>query len=90
MLLQSAAMAANKLLENDKITAWIKQICLLGVLCKVLNRKTLSGETFCFWSNFTVFVRASDWPTASFLGMYSIVIFLQSDWSTLSKWSWLQ
>ena len=32
------------------------------------------------------FLRAADWPTANFLGMYCIVIFLQCDWSTLSKW----
>ena len=41
-------MVAEKLLGDDKITACIKQICLLGVICKVSNRKTLSGETFCF------------------------------------------
>ena len=48
MFFQSAAMVAKKLLVDDKITAWIKQICLLGVTCKVLNKKTLSGKTFCF------------------------------------------
>ena len=26
-------------------------ICLQGVVCKVLNRKALSGETFCFLEN---------------------------------------
>ena len=26
----------------------VKQICLLGVVCKVSNRTTLSGETFSF------------------------------------------
>ena len=31
MLLQSGAMVAKKLLVDDKITAWVKQICLLGV-----------------------------------------------------------
>ena len=36
---------AKKLLVEDKITAWVKQVCLLG---KVSNRKTLFGETFCF------------------------------------------
>ena len=25
----------------------VRQICLLGGICKVSNRKTLSGETFC-------------------------------------------
>ena len=42
MLLQSGAMVGNKLLVDDKITAWVKQICLLGV--KVFKRKTLCGE----------------------------------------------
>ena len=37
------------------LTAWIKQICLPRVLCKVLNRKTLFAETFCFWSNLLFF-----------------------------------
>ena len=40
-----SAMVAKKLLVEDKITAWVKQVCLLG---KVSNRKTLFGETFCF------------------------------------------
>ena len=31
MLLQSGAMVAKKLFADDKITAWVKQICLLGV-----------------------------------------------------------
>ena len=42
MLLQSVAIGAKKLLVDDK------EICLLGVVCKVSSRKTLSGETFCF------------------------------------------
>ena len=46
MLLQSAATGAKKLLVDDKITACAKEICLLGVVCKVSNRKTLPGETF--------------------------------------------
>ena len=38
-----------KLLVDDKITAWVKQSCLLGFMSKVLNTctKTLSVETFC-------------------------------------------
>ena len=40
--------ANGLLLVDDKITACVKEICLLGVVCKVLNRKTLSGATFCF------------------------------------------
>ena len=46
--MQSAAMVAKKLLRDDKITTGVKQVCLLGVICKVSNIKTLSGETFCF------------------------------------------
>ena len=41
-------MVMEKLLVDNKITACVKQICLLGVICKVSNRKTLSGETFRF------------------------------------------
>ena len=41
-------MVAKKLLVVDKITSCVKQICLLGIICKVLSRKTLTGETFCF------------------------------------------
>ena len=47
MILQSAAIVVKKLLVDDKITACVKEICLLDVVCKVSNRKTLSGETFC-------------------------------------------
>ena len=36
------AMVAKKLVADDKITAWVKQISLLGV--KVFNRKTLFCE----------------------------------------------
>ena len=35
MLLQSVAMLMTKFLLEDKITASVKQICLLGVICKV-------------------------------------------------------
>ena len=48
MLLQSAATGAKKFLVHDKITTCAKELVLLGVVCKVSNRKTLSGETFCF------------------------------------------
>ena len=65
-----------------KITAGVKEICVLGVVCKVSNRKTLSGETFCFPEtrllsilNFVLrvtycFLPATDWPTTNLLGMY--------------------
>ena len=79
MSLQSAATVAKKSLVGDRITACVKQICLLGVTCKVSNRKTLSGKTFCFLEKrlLSIFkfcssrnLRAADWPTANFLGMY--------------------
>ena len=79
MSLQSAATVAKKSLVGNKMTACVKQICLLGVICKVSNRKTLSGETFCFLEKplLSIFkccasrnLRAADWPTANFLGMY--------------------
>ena len=75
MLLQSAAIVAmillNELLVVDKITACVRQICLVAVICKVSKRKTLSGGTFCFekrllsifWaSSNTVFLRSSVYP----------------------------
>ena len=84
MLLQSTTMVARKVLANYKITACLKQICLLCVTCEVSIRKTLSGETFCFLekrllsickfcasSNLLFFfLQAADWPTTNFLGMY--------------------
>ena len=52
MLLQSAAIVAmillNELLVVDKITACVRQICLVAAICKVSKRETLSGGTFCF------------------------------------------
>ena len=41
-------MLAKKLLAIDKIQAFVKRICLLGVICKVFDRKILSNEKFCF------------------------------------------
>ena len=75
-------MVAKKLLLDDKITPCVKQICLLGVTCKVLNTKTWSGEIFFFWKTFAAnilicastkllfFLPPADWPTTNFLGMY--------------------
>ena len=48
MLLQRVAIIEKKLLVVDKITACVKERFLLTVVSKVLNRKTLCGETFCF------------------------------------------
>ena len=47
MFIASAAIVAKKLLVDDQITAYVRQICLLGVICKVSNRKTMTGKTFC-------------------------------------------
>ena len=38
--MMKAQLVAMKLLVDDKIMACVKQICLLGVICKVSNRKT--------------------------------------------------
>ena len=46
--MMKAQLVATKLLVDDKITACVKQICLLGVICKVSNRKHFFGETFSF------------------------------------------
>ena len=50
MLLQCMALVAKKLrVDADKTTAFVKEICLTWtVVYNVLNRKTLSGETFCY------------------------------------------
>ena len=71
-----------KLPVDDKITACVKEKCVLGIACKVPYRKASSGETFCFPEkcllprilNFVLrvtycFLRAADWPTTNFLGM---------------------
>ena len=44
-------MVAKKLLADNKIAACVKQICLLDIICKVSNGKTLSGEMFAFLKN---------------------------------------
>ena len=60
MLLQSIAMAAKKLLVYYKITACVRQICLLGVViekhclmkCFVFLSCLLSIFQFCALSNY--------------------------------------
>ena len=54
MLLQRTTTIAKKLLVDDKKTACAKNKCLLGVICKDSNRKTFSGETFCFLENLII------------------------------------
>ena len=48
---ESVVMLTTKFLLDDKITACVKQICLLGVICKVSDRKTLTNEKFCSLRN---------------------------------------
>jgi len=48
MILLSAAIVAMKLPVDDKITACVKEICLMGVVCKVSYGKTLPSEKFYF------------------------------------------
>ena len=71
--------------------------CLLGVESNVLKRKTLSGKTICFLekcfllifkfcssSNLFFFLRATDWPSTIFLGMYCYFPVIRADWSIVS------
>ena len=44
-------MVAKKLLLDDKITPCVKQICLLGVKCKVSNTKHGLVKYFVFLEN---------------------------------------
>ena len=41
MLSQSAAIVAKKLPVDDKITASVKEICLLDAVCKVRKKNIL-------------------------------------------------
>ena len=47
--MQTTAMEAKKLLADEKKKQRVKQNKYVSwELCKVSNRKTLSGEIFCF------------------------------------------
>ena len=47
VIAQNAAMVAAKLPVDDKITARVKQICLLGVVCKVTrSNKKAKADSF--------------------------------------------
>ena len=97
-LLQSAAMVAKKLLVGAKITACFKQICFCMLLCKFRSEKhiiwwnillswkrLLSIFNFRASSNLSIFLRAADWSTTNFLGMYCYfpVIRLVTRWPRL-------
>ena len=76
MLLQSAAIVAmillNELLVVDKITACVRQICLVAVICKVSKRKTLSGGTFCFEKRLLSIFQF--WASSNFVCNLSVII----------------
>ena len=76
MLLQCGAMVVKKLLVDYKITASIRQICLLGVICKVSNRKITFAIKFQFsaLSNLLLYCELLIGPQPTFLEC--IVIFL--------------
>ena len=91
MSLQSGAIVAKKLLVDDKITPCVKEICLVEVMCKVLNKKYYLVKHFAFLKNvcyqYFNFVLQVTYCFSyeqligprNFLGMYKIVIVLQSD-----------
>ena len=76
MLLQSTALVAmkllNELLVDDKITACVRQICLVAVICKVWKRKTLSGGTFCFEKRLLSIFQF--WASSNFVCNLSVII----------------
>ena len=91
MSLQSGAIVAKKLLVDDKITACVKQIRLVGVICKVSNKNYYLVKHFAFLKNvcyqcfnfvlqvtYCFFYEQLIGPR-NFLGMYKIVTVLQSD-----------
>ena len=49
--LQSGAIVVKKLLVDDKITACVKQICLVGAICKVSNKKHCLVKHSAFLKN---------------------------------------
>ena len=78
---QALEIALRKLLVDDKITACLKQnllICLLGVIWKVSNRKTLSGETFCFLAKCLLSIFKFD----------AFCFFFSTSWLVLNQLSW--
>ena len=90
-----STMVAKKLLADDETTAWVKQICLLGVICKVSNTQTwLSFETFCFlekrllsifkfcaWSNSLFFLKLSQSPFPVSAALYELLTSLRPAFS---------
>ena len=62
----------NELLVVDKITACVRQICLVAVICKVSKRKTLSGEKFCFEKRLPSIFQF--WASSNFVCNLSVII----------------
>ena len=61
---------------DDKITACVKEICLMGVYAKFQVEKHCLVKHFAFMKNvgyhYCIFSRAADdWLRTNFLGMYS-------------------
>ena len=86
MLLQSAATGAKKLLVHNKITACVKEICLLRVVCKVSNRKTLSGETVCFTEKSLLSIL--NFALQLFILSFLFFFLRAADWPVDNQHSW--
>ena len=87
MLPERKEIGAKKLLVEDKIknTACVKEICLMGVVCKVLNRKRLEflnillslimfaicNTKFCVSSNLLFFLTSCQQPTVMNVLLFS-------------------
>ena len=84
ILSPSEVMIGKKLLVDGKRTACLKQICLVGVIWKVLNRKTLSGETFCFLEKCLLSIFKFD-ALSNFL---FVCFFFSTSWLVHNQLSW--
>ena len=82
ILLPSEVMIGKKLLVDEKRTACLKQIiCLLGVIWKVSNRKTLSGGTVCFLEKCLLSIFKFD-------ALNNLSFFFPTSWLVLNQLSW--
>ena len=75
ILLPSEVMIGKKLLVYNKRTA------CLGVIWKVSNRKTLSGETFCFLEKCLLSIFKFD-------ALSNLFFFFPTSWLVLNQLSW--
>ena len=75
-------MIGKKFLVDGKRTACLKQIiCLLGVIWKVSNRKTLSGGTVCFLEKCLLSIFKFD-------ALNNLSFFFPTSWLILNQLSW--